>query len=109
MSYNLFQESKLSKIKKYFSAVFILFVTFIIPVTVNQIYQNNNVGSSAAEIVTPTIVPSAPVTYNSQILSNINPVYIIIGVLGFILIVTWVILLILFFRSSKPESKLSQA
>lgn len=107
MSYNLFEESTFSKIKKYLSAVFILFVTFIIPVTVSQIYNSSNsISSSAKELATPTVTPTISAGSNNEFFANIPSIYLVLGLLGVLIVVVWIVLLILYIRSGRSTQVL---
>jgi hypothetical protein len=106
--------SRISRLRKYASVFFILFITFAIPVTITQVYKTNSTSSNAS-VVTPTpTIPNYLITSNTptpQTFSQAtatqptsfwtNYWWILLIVGGMVLI--WMVLIILYALENRRE------
>lgn len=106
----LFKEHKLAYLRKYITGLGILIITFAIPVTLTQLYQTNNLSSSAnnnqpqrtlQSYIIPSITPTALLTNSSSTLENSNSLllYLGIGLVGIGLLGMLTFLVILYFKT----------
>lgn len=92
---------KKSTVKKYVAVFLILLVTFAIPVTITQFYQNNSPSSLAYTQQKPPSLQSYGVSVSTVSSSPTYLKYWWIAPIGLVLIGVWVYLIILFAKERK--------